>query len=110
MHKCSRKIQTRSSSNTHKLQSSLSTAARLIGGIPKIAHISGFIQNSLHSLPIQQCIHLKPFPVLLWWLPLRGHPLMTSTKNQVFDPPPPRPHASTGRTPLPLVEVHTRST
>jgi len=34
---------------------------------------------------------------------------MMSTKNQVFDPPPPCPHASTWAGPLPLVDVHMRS-
>src|SRR6218665_1901100 len=38
---------------------------------------------------------------------LRGHPFITSTKNQVFDPPPHCPH---GPDPLPLVDVQTRST
>ena len=48
-----------SCSNTHKLQSILNAAARLIGGIPKFAHISGFIRDSLHWLPIQQRVQFK---------------------------------------------------
>src|SRR6218665_4058525 len=44
-------------------------------------------------------------------LTVRGHPFMTSTKNHVFDPLPLCPPASTwAGPPLPLVDVHTRST
>src|SRR5678815_5370709 len=48
-----------SASNTHKLQSILNAAARLIGGIPKFAHISGYIRDTLHWLPIQQRVNFK---------------------------------------------------
>ena len=48
-----------SSANTHKLQSILNAAARLIGGIPKFGHISCFIRDSLHWLPIQQRVQFK---------------------------------------------------
>src|SRR6218665_3603774 len=40
---------------------------------------------------------------------LRGHPFMTSTKNHVFDPPSPLSPLLPNH-PLPLVDVHTRST
>src|SRR5688572_18151257 len=42
-----------------KLQSVLNAAARLIGGIPKFGHISAFIRDSLHWLPIQQRVQFK---------------------------------------------------
>ena len=48
-----------SASNTHKLQSILNAAARLIGGIPKFSHISGYIRDTLHWLPIQQRVQFK---------------------------------------------------
>ena len=48
-----------SSTNASKLQSVLNAAARLIGGIPKFSHISTFIRNSLHWLPIRQRIQFK---------------------------------------------------
>lgn len=48
-----------SSSNTFKLQSILSAAARLICGIPKFGHISGFVLDSFHWLPIQQHIQFR---------------------------------------------------
>src|SRR6218665_677895 len=67
-----------------------------------------------HFIPITYCSFTS------WYIcrlanAIRGHPFMTSTKNQVFDPPPPvhmRPH---GTDPLPLLwasthgrhEIHT---
>src|SRR5688572_33052120 len=48
-----------SSTNTSKLQSILNAAARLIGGIAKFDHISYFIRDSLHWLPIRQRIQFK---------------------------------------------------
>ena len=48
-----------SSTNAAKLQSILNAAARLIGGIAKFAHISFFIRDSLHWLPIRQRIQYK---------------------------------------------------
>jgi len=48
-----------SSTNASKLQSVLNAAARLIGGIPKLSHISSFIRNSLDWLPIRQLIQFK---------------------------------------------------
>src|SRR5688572_1248896 len=48
-----------SSTNTSKLQSILNAAARLIGGIAKFDHISYFIRDSLHWLPIHQHIQIK---------------------------------------------------
>jgi len=53
-----------SSCNTHKLQSVLNAAARLIGGIPKFGHISAFIRDSLHWLPIQQRIQFKTLSLM----------------------------------------------
>src|SRR6218665_2175175 len=47
------------STNASKVQSVLNAAARLIGGIQKFSHISSFIRNSLHWLPIRQCIQFK---------------------------------------------------
>lgn len=38
------------------LQSILNVASHLIGGMPKVGHISVFIRDSLHWLPIQQRI------------------------------------------------------
>jgi hypothetical protein len=48
-----------SSTNTSKLQAILNAAARLIGGIAKFDHISSFIRDSLHWLPIRQRIQFK---------------------------------------------------
>src|SRR5688572_30853382 len=48
-----------SASNTHKLESILNAAARLIGAIRKFAHISGYIRGTLHWLPIQQRVNFK---------------------------------------------------
>src|SRR5688572_22967713 len=47
------------STNTSKLQSILNAAACLIGGIAKFDHISYFIRDSLHWLPIRQRIQFK---------------------------------------------------
>ena len=43
-------------------------------------------------------------------LTVRGHPFMTSTKNLGFAPLPMSTCVHMGRTPPPLVDVHTRST
>jgi hypothetical protein len=48
-----------SSANALKLQSILNAAARLIGGVGKFSHISSFIRDSLHWLPIHQRIQFK---------------------------------------------------
>jgi len=48
-----------SSSKVSKLQSVHNAAARLIGGILKFSHISSFIRNLLHWLPIRHCIQFK---------------------------------------------------
>src|SRR5688572_10373203 len=48
-----------SSTNRSKLQSILNAAARLIGGVAKFDHISYFIRDSLHWLPIRQRIQFK---------------------------------------------------
>ena len=53
-----------SASNTYKFQSILNAAARLIGGIPKFAHISGFIRDTLHWLPIQQRVQFKTLSLM----------------------------------------------
>src|ERR1700733_13997152 len=45
--------------NLSKLQSVLNSAARLIGGIPKFSHISSFIRDTLHWLPVPQLIQFK---------------------------------------------------
>ena len=47
-----------------KLQTILNAAARLIGDIPKFAHISAFIRNSLHWLPAQQRIQFKTLTLM----------------------------------------------
>jgi len=52
------------STNAYKLQSVLNAAARLVGGIPKFSHISSLIRNSLHWLPIRQCIKFKIFSLV----------------------------------------------
>src|SRR6218665_2524200 len=44
---------------TSALQSVLNAAAHFIVGIPKFSHISSFIGNSLHWLPIRQRIQFK---------------------------------------------------
>ena len=46
-------------SRISQLQSVLNAAARLIGGIPKFAHISCFIREELHWLPMQKRIEFK---------------------------------------------------
>src|ERR1043165_8005219 len=46
-------------SRSSQLQSVLNAAARLIGGIPKFGHISGFIQEEQHCLPMQKRIEFK---------------------------------------------------
>jgi len=48
-----------SSTNASKLQFVLNAAIRLTGGIPKFSHISSFIRNSFHWLPIRQRIQFK---------------------------------------------------
>jgi len=48
-----------SSVNISKLQTVLNAAARLIGGIAKFDHISSYIRDSLHWLPISQRIQFK---------------------------------------------------
>ena len=50
--------------NLSKLQSILNSAARLIGGIPKFSHISSFIRNTLHWLPIAQRIQFKILSIM----------------------------------------------
>src|SRR6218665_1945143 len=42
-----------------KVQSVLNNAVRLIGGIPKFSHLSSFIRNYPHWLPIRQRIQFK---------------------------------------------------
>ena len=63
-----------SASNTHKLQSILNAAARLIGDIPKFAHISGYIRDTLHWLPIQQRVQFKILSLLRNCLVGVAHP------------------------------------
>jgi hypothetical protein len=53
-----------SSDNTHKLQSILNAAARLIGDIPKFAHISVYIRDSLHWLPVRKRIQFKTLTLM----------------------------------------------
>ena len=48
-----------SSLNLSKLQSILNAAARLIAGLPKFSHISDFIRDTLHWLPVPQRIEFK---------------------------------------------------
>src|SRR5688572_8038496 len=50
-----------SSVNLSKLQSILHASARLICGLPKYSHISNFIRETLHWLPVPQRI---PFTIL----------------------------------------------
>ena len=47
------------SSLTLKLQSVLNASARLIGGIPKFGHISTYMRDTLHWLPIPQASNLR---------------------------------------------------
>jgi len=47
--------------------------------------------------------HLSLIGLFLVLSPIRGHPFMTSTKNQVLDPP---PSTWAGPPPSPLVDVH----
>jgi len=47
------------STNASKLQAVLNATVHLIGGISKFSHISYFIRNSLHWLPIHQHIQFK---------------------------------------------------
>jgi len=48
-----------SSLNLSKLQSILNASARLICGLPKYSHISTFIRETLHWLPVPQRIEFK---------------------------------------------------
>jgi len=43
----------------HPLEGVLRAAARLIGGVPKFGHISAFMRDVLHWLPVQQRIHYR---------------------------------------------------
>jgi hypothetical protein len=45
--------------NLSKLQTILNAAARLIAGLPKFSHISVFIRDTLHWLPVPQRIEFK---------------------------------------------------
>jgi len=65
--------------------------ARAVTRTPRHHHITSVLKT-LHWLKIPERIHFKVF-----W----GHPFMTSTKNQAFDPLP-CPHEPD---PLPLVDV-----
>ena len=37
----------------------LRAAARMIGGVPKFGHISDFMRDTLHRLPVRQRIHYR---------------------------------------------------
>src|SRR6218665_3425578 len=37
----------------------LRSAARMIGGVPKFGHISEFMRDTLHRLPVRQRIHCR---------------------------------------------------
>src|SRR6218665_3683318 len=50
---------------TARLDTVLRSAARLIGGVPKYASISGYMRDTLHWLPIQQRIFYR-VAVLVW--------------------------------------------
>ena len=41
------------------LEGVLRAAARLVGGVPKFGHISHYIRDVLHWLPVQSCIHFR---------------------------------------------------
>ena len=43
----------------HPLEGVLRAAARLIGGVPRFGHISAFMRDVLHWLPVQQRIHYR---------------------------------------------------
>src|SRR5688572_9412274 len=43
----------------HPLEGVLRAAARLIGGVPKFGHISAYMRDVLHWLPVQQRIHYR---------------------------------------------------
>src|SRR5678815_976067 len=47
----------------HLLEGVLRAAARLIGGVPKFGHISAFMRDVLHWLPVQQRIHYRVSPL-----------------------------------------------
>jgi len=50
---------------TARLDRVLRSAARLIGGVPKYASISGYMRDTLHWLPIRQHIFYR-VAVLVW--------------------------------------------
>ena len=43
----------------HPLEGVLRAAARLVGGVPKFGHISAFMRDVLHWLPVQQRINYR---------------------------------------------------